>query len=178
MGHDVLVDGYNVIKNNPMFRALEMKNLAAARASLIRQLQNRFSRTEHHVIVVFDGNGDKEQVSHEEHIRVVFSRYGEAADSVIIRLAAQARLAGREVEMYSDDWEVKQSVVEQGGAARTTEQLTTQLNAAPDALVHRVMHRQAMRRVYGIDPKYKGDDEPAPSQGRGKKRKKSARRQR
>lgn len=178
MGRDVLVDGYNVIKKNPMFRAMEIKNLANARASLIRQLQNRFSRTEHRVIVVFDGNGDKEQISHEDHIRIVFSRYGEAADSVITRLAAQARLAGREVEMYSDDGEVKQAVIEQGGIARTTEQLRTQLNAAPDALTRRVMHRQAMKRMYGLDPMYKGDDEPPPMQTRGKKRKKSARHQR
>jgi uncharacterized protein len=171
MGCDVLVDGYNVIKKNPMFQAMEIKNLAIARSSLIQQLKNRFGRTEHRVIVVFDGNGNKEQISHEDHIRVIFSRYGEAADSVIIRLAAQARLAGREVEMYSDDGEVKQRVIEQGGTAHTTKKLTTQLNAAPDALVHRVMHRQAMIRMYGIDPMYKGDDEPAPLQERRKKKK-------
>src|SRR5450631_4151634 len=100
---DILVDGYNVIKNNLMFRTLETKSLAEARLLLIRQLQNRYRHTTYRVIVVFDGDGKHEQVSHEEHIRIIYSRYGETADSVIKRLSAEARSAGRLVQMYSDD---------------------------------------------------------------------------
>lgn len=173
MGHDVLVDGYNVIKNHGMFQALEVKNPATARALLIQQLKNRFRFTDHRVIVVFDGSGNKEEVSHQDHICVIFSRWDQSADSVIIRLTTEAKSAGRQVEMYSNDGEVKHNVVEQGGIACTTEQLTRQLNAAPPSLVQRVKHRQAMKRLYGLDPRYKAvDEEPDPAPLRGKKRKK------
>jgi len=159
MEWDILVDGYNVIKNNPMFRSLEHQNLAEARHLLIRQLKNRYRHSCHSVIVVFDGDGASEQVSHDDHIRIVYSRYGETADSVIVRLVAEARKAGRHVKMYSDDGEVRTSVVEQQGGVYTTKQLITQLNAAPRDVAQRSSHRQAMRRLYGIDPAYKPDDE-------------------
>ena len=178
MGYDILVDGYNVIKKNLMFQKLEIKNLALARDTLIRQLKNRYRQTPHQVIVVFDGNDMQEQVGHDEHIRIIFSRHGHTADSVIVRLAAEARKAGREVILYSDDQEVKQNVVEQGGTFHTTRQLTAQLNAAPRDVAIRSQHRQIMRRVYGIDPSYKPDDDLEPSPQAPKKKKKSSRRYR
>jgi predicted RNA-binding protein with PIN domain len=159
MEWDILVDGYNVIKNNLMFRSLEYRNLAEARNLLIRQLKNRYRSTCHRVIVVFDGNGADEQVSHDDHIRIVYTRYGETADSVIVRLVAEARQAGRHVEMYSDDGEIRASVIEQKGSVQTTRQLMTQLNAAPRDVAQRSSHRQAMRRLYGLDPAYKDEDE-------------------
>lgn len=138
MGRDILVDGYNVIKNSPSFQAVEARNLAGARTLLITQLVNRYRHTPHQVIVVFDGNDIHEQISHDRRIRIIYSRYGETADSVIARLAAEARVAGREVEMYSNDYEVQQAVSQQGGSIYTTSQLTHQLNAAP-LMLHGVL---------------------------------------
>jgi predicted RNA-binding protein with PIN domain len=175
MGCEVLVDGYNVIKNNLMFRSLQTRSLAEARNVLIRQLKNRYRHAFQRVTVVFDGDGAYEQVSHDEHIRIIFSRHGETADSVIIRLASEARMAGREVEMYSDDGEIQQSVATKGGTVCTTGQLVTRLNAAPRDVASRSMHRQAMRRLYGIDPSYKPDDEREPPRPHGKKKRKSSR---
>ena len=174
---DVLVDGYNVIKNNLMFRAAELKSLADARALLLRQLQNRYGRTTQHVIVVFDGNDAREQERYETHIRVIFSRSGETADSVIKRLAADAHAAGRRVVMYSDDEEVRYSVAEYGGAIQSTKQLVKHVNAAPADMEARSRHRQQMRRIYGIDTPYKLEDEQEPAKPqRRKKKKKSSRR--
>lgn len=181
MDRDILVDGYNVIKNNLMFQTLVGKNFAYARELLIRQLKNRYRHSVQRVTVVFDGDGNREQVSHDEHVRIIFSRYGETADSVIARLAAEAQLAGRSVEMYSDDEEVRTSVVEKGGGVKSTDQLTRSLTAAPRDMAARSWHRQEMRHVYGIDPlaKHKDDDyEPPPQKKRGKKKKKSSRRYR
>ena len=173
MGHDVLVDGYNVIKNHLMFQTIERKNLARARELLIQQLKNRFRFTDHRVIVVFDGSGAQEQVSHQDHICIIFSRHDESADRVIMRLATQARLVGRKVEMYSNDGEIKHNVVAQGGTVRTTEQLTRQFNAAPTDLIQRVKHRQTMKSQYGLDPRYKAvDEEPDPPPAYRKKKKK------
>src|SRR5258708_7512664 len=97
MGCIILVDGYNVIKKNLMFQQLEIKNLALARDTLIRQLKNRYRQTPYQVIVVFDGNDTQGRVSHDEHIRIIFSRHDQTADSVIARLAAEAHKAGRQV---------------------------------------------------------------------------------
>lgn len=156
---DILVDGYNVIKNNLMFRALETKSLAEARLLLIRQLQNRYRHTTRRVIIVFDGDGKYEQVNHDEHIRIIYSRYGETADSVIKRLSAEACSAGRSVQMYSDDEDIRQTVSEHGGIIQTTGHLMKQVQAAPRDVAIRSQHRRQMRRIYGIDTPYKLEDE-------------------
>lgn len=179
MGRDILVDGYNIINRKgrlsvPITSAQRSGgpiNLSAARNQLITQLVNRYRHTPHHVIVVFDGDGATEQTSYDRRIRIIYSRYGETADSVIARLAAEARASGREVEMYSDDTEVQQVVAGQGGDVYTSTQLTDSLNAAPRDVARRYRHRQAMRRKYGLDPAYDpGDETDAPRSPRGKKR--------
>jgi len=171
VGRDILVDGYNVIKNTPSLRTVEAKSLAAARDLLISQLVNRYRHTPHQVIVIFDGSGASEQVSHDRRVRIIYSRHSETADSVITRLAALARAAGREVEMYSDDREVQQSVARQGGGTHTTSQLASELNAAPRDVAHRARHRQAMRRAYGLDPAYDPADQPQPKRSSHHKKK-------
>ncbi len=178
MEYDILVDGYNVIKKNAMFQMMEIKNMALARDTLIRQLKNRYRYTTDRVIVVFDGSDGREQTRHDDHIRIIFSRYGETADSVIARLAKEARQAGRKIILYSDDCEVKQSVREQGGSPQSAQQLTARLKAAPADLEARVKHRLAMRKLYGIDPWYKAIDElddPYPQPQKHKKKHKKKR---
>lgn len=161
MGRDILVDGYNIIKNSASFQAIEARNLAAARSALVTQLVNRYRHTPHHVIVVFDGGAAHEQVSYDRRIRIIYSRHNETADSVIARLAAEARQAGREVEMYSNDGEVQRSVVQEGGEVYSVSQLTGQLNAPPRDVARRFRHRQAQRRKYGLDmASFDPDDEP------------------
>jgi YacP-like NYN domain len=101
-----------------------VKSLADARQLLINQLRSRYRHTPHQVIIVFDGDGVSEQTIQDRRVRIIYSRAGETADSVIARLAAVAQTAGRKVELYSDDNEVKQSVVQQGGRVGSTNQLT------------------------------------------------------
>jgi len=172
MGRDILVDGYNIIKRRAFSGARGARiNISAARNQLVTQLVNRYRHTPHHVIVVFDGDGATEQTSYDRRIRIIYSRHGETADSVIARLATEGRAAGREVEMYSDDTEVRQTVARQGGDVYTSGQLTDSLNAAPRDVARRHHHRQAMRRKYGLDPAYDPDDEPdSPHPPRGKKK--------
>ncbi len=174
MGSDILVDGYNVIKRDAAFQTLSAKNLAAARQLLIDQLVSRYRHTPHQVIVVFDGEGVSETSTQDRRVRIIYSRSGETADSVIARLAAASRDAGREVELYSDDSEVRQSVSRQGGKVGSTNQLTKYLQAAPSDLARLSQHRQQARREYGLDPakKYELDEYNSPSaqhRKRGKK---------
>ena len=174
MGRDILVDGYNVIKRDVSFQALSAKSLASARQLLVNQLANRYRHTPHQVIVVFDGEGVSEQTLQDRRVRIIYSRVGETADSVIARLAAVARAAGREVELYSDDSEVRQSVSLQGGKINSTNQLTRHLNAAPANLARLSQHRQQARREYGLDPakKYELDEYKSPSSQQRKRGKK------
>jgi uncharacterized protein len=174
MGRDILVDGYNVIKRNVSFQALSAKSLADARQLLVNQLVSRYRHTPHQVIVVFDGEGVSEQSTQNRRIRIIYSRAGETADSVISRLAASARATGREVELYSDDSEVRQSVSQQGGMISSTDQLTKNLNAAPVDLARLSHHRQLARRQYGLDPrqKYELDVYQSPSSKNRKREKK------
>jgi uncharacterized protein len=175
VGRDILVDGYNVIKRAASFQALGAKSLATARERLITQLVNRYRHTPHQVTVVFDGSEVREQVQYERRIRIIYSRHGESADSVIARLTATSRAEGREVELYSDDREVQQAVAQHGGDVRATGQLTDQLHAAPRDVARRTRHRIAMRKKYGLDPMYSDneDEEKDPPRLPGKKKKKA-----
>jgi len=171
VGRDILVDGYNVIKRAPSFQAARAQSLAAAREQLLTLLHNRYRHTPHQVIVVFDGDAAQEQASHMQRIRVVYSRHGETADAVIARLSAEARQAGRKVEIYSDDIEVQRTAVVQGGAAQTADQLERQVYEAPRDIARRTRYRVAMRRKYGLDvASIEEDEAPPPLPGKKKKK--------
>ena len=175
MGRDILVDGYNVIKRDTAFQTLSAKSVAAARQLLVDQLVSRYRHTPHQVIVVFDGEGVSEQRTQDRRIRIIYSRSGETADSVIVRLAASAQAAGREVELYSDDSELRQSVSRHSGRVSSTGQLTKHLNAAPTNLAQLSQHRQQARREYGLDAakKYELDEYNSPSSQHRKRGKKN-----
>lgn len=175
VGRDILVDGYNVINRNVSFQTLSAKSLTSARQLLVNQLANRYRHTPHQVFIVFDGDGVSEQSTQDRRVRIIYSRAGETADSVIARLAASARATGREVELYSDDSEVRQSVAQQGGKVGSTNQLTKHLNAAPADLARLSHHRQQARRQYGLDPtqKYELDEDQPTSSHKRKKGKKT-----
>ena len=159
MGREILVDGYNVIQRDASFQSVRQKSFEAARHALITQLINRYRHTPHRVTVVFDGDAPQEQTMHQQRIRIIFSRAGDSADSVIARLATQARAEGRDVEMFSDDLEVQYAVKSVGGRAQSTGQLTTALNAPPKHLKRLAEHRRAVRRKYGLDPMRDKDDD-------------------
>ena len=158
MGREILVDGYNVIMRDTSFQSARQRSFETARHALITQLISRYRHTPHHVTVVFDGDMPHEQTMHEQRVRIIFSRKGESADSVIARLAAQARAEGRDVEMFSDDLEVQHAVKSVGGNAQSTGSLTNQFNAPPKHLKRLAEHRRMVRRKYGLDP-MRGKDE-------------------
>ena len=159
MRREILVDGYNVIRRDASFQSVRQRSLEAARHALITQLISRYRHTPHRVTVVFDGDMPREQVTHEQRIRIIFTPGGESADSAIARLAAQARAEGRDVEMFSDDLEVQHAVKNVGGKAQSTGSLTNQLNAPPKHLKRLAEHRRMVRRKYGLDPMRGKDDD-------------------
>ena len=101
----VLVDGYNLIRNDPVLKAIEARSLDAGRRALVSRLMTTFDLGSNEITVVFDGaNAPALAPASERYgqVKVVFSRQGETADTVLGRLAAAAT-PGRQILLLSDD---------------------------------------------------------------------------
>ena len=107
-----LVDGYNVTKADPATRDLELDE---QRQELVRRLGARSSVLfgPGRVVIVFDGGGLHGSSGEGGVHDVVFSRSGEKADDVIVRLATAEPGA---VTIVTDDVEIEERVrVHRGG---------------------------------------------------------------
>ena len=110
---NIIIDGYNLIGSERGLRGdLEhQRNWLLQRLSVYQQVRG------HTVVLVFDGwkTGLIDEVSENKHgVRIVFSRQGEKADSVIVRLA---RAKGSGCVVVTSDREVRRAVEKFGAAA-------------------------------------------------------------
>ena len=121
----LIVDGYNVIRNNSRYSGLgpDYEGGAGwnkAREELINDAAYFASSDYEQCTVVFDGAGNPSsdgKTTREAGIQVVFSPSGVSADSVIEKLAHDARERGLEVVVVSSDFTI-QSTVFGGGVTR------------------------------------------------------------
>ena len=113
MPMDVIIDGYNLIASRQGLRgALEHK-----RNGLVRQLARYQKAKGFFVSVVFDGwkAGAFNEVNEKvEGVTVIYSRQGEKADSVVLRVARQR---GSGCVVVSSDREVRNGVEKFGATA-------------------------------------------------------------
>jgi len=115
----VLVDGYNLIRNDATLSAIEARSLEAGRRALVSRMLTSFSTQANEITVVFDGGAAPADAPSSERygqVRVVFSRQGETADAVILRMIA-ATPPGRQILLLSDDGELRRAVQAHGGLA-------------------------------------------------------------
>ena len=136
----LIVDGYNVIHGTLRYQQLIDEHAGAgaladvaylsrdpyghdpherSRAALIADVA-AFAQGTYEAVVVFDGAGNLSSERpdfSQAGVRVIFSRSGESADTVIARLAVRARPAEREVLLVSSDNTVRATV---GGVPITT----------------------------------------------------------
>jgi hypothetical protein len=115
----VLVDGYNLIKNDPMLSAIEARSLEAGRRALVSRLLTSLNLHANDITVVFDGSALPLPLPSAERygaVNVIFSRQGETADAVIKRMIAAAA-PGRPLLLLSDDRELRSAVQAHGGVA-------------------------------------------------------------
>jgi hypothetical protein len=113
---EIIIDGYNVIGSDTGLAG----NLEHKRNSLVQQLASYHKNKGHGVTVVFDGwrSGSTDEVEQKrDGIRIVYSRLGEKADSVIIRLA---RKQGAGCVVVTSDREVRSAVERFGTVALYT----------------------------------------------------------
>ena len=120
----LIVDGYNVIRNNGRYTGLGVDyNDDAwnkAREALINDASFFAKDAYERCTVVFDGAGNPNsngKPTRTAGIDVIFSATGMSADSVIERLAHDAREEGYEVVVVSSDFTI-QSTVFGGGVSR------------------------------------------------------------
>jgi hypothetical protein len=94
MAVHIIVDGYNVIRQSPVLKPLDLQDLQLGREALIDRLA-AFKRLKgHRITVVFDGANEAsvfDDRDREKGIRIRFSRLGESADAVIKRMAAREK---------------------------------------------------------------------------------------
>ncbi|HEX8728918.1 MAG TPA: NYN domain-containing protein [Ktedonobacterales bacterium] len=151
----IYVDGYNVIRNTPALAHAERAGgLAAGRDALLARLAARYRHTPWRVVVVFDGGGAAESVQRWPGLSrgvVVFSCAGESADAVIARMSGDARAAGCEVSVISDDLEVREAASQRGAAPARVDDLRRRMEQGPRLLNKRFTHQQAIRRILASD---------------------------
>lgn len=156
----ILVDGYNVIRNTPaLARAEQMGGLPAGRARLFERLVTAYRHAQCRVVVVFDGARTDESTEALPGLargKVIFSRAGESADAVIVRLAAEACAWGEEVAVVSDDAEVRDGASGHGAATARVGDLQRRTERAPRLARKRF---PGLRAARGPSPAGKDDDD-------------------
>lgn len=155
----ILIDGYNVIRRTPGLAFAERGSLAAGRDALLTLVTGRYRGTPHHVVIVFDGDGDRERTEPAPRLprgKVVFTVRGESADCVIKRLAEEQTHGGLPVVAVSDDMEVRQDASSVGGRSAAVGELTSRLNEPDKYRRRQDIHRRAIREQWQRD----ADDAP------------------
>lgn len=131
----IIVDGYNLIRQWPELALLDRADLEAGREALLRALADYRRTRGHRITVVFDGRerGDPSGSAGQAHgIAVRYSRLGETADEVIARLAAEAGQGGAVV---SSDHAVQAAARRHGAAALSSPEFLARIDAARLALL-------------------------------------------
>lgn len=122
----LIVDGYNVIRNNARYQVDGQDDWSSedawnkARQTLINDAALLAKESYERCTVVFDGAGNAASTGQARKVAgidVVFSPVGKSADTVIERLAHEAREAGLEVVVVSSDYTI-QTTVFGGGVTR------------------------------------------------------------
>jgi predicted RNA-binding protein with PIN domain len=94
MGLHLIIDGYNLIRQSPRLSLLDREDIARGRDALVEQLAAYRRVKPHRVTVVFDGAAAPQTSPSRDRVKgvaVVFSRSGESADAVVVRMARQER---------------------------------------------------------------------------------------
>lgn len=90
----IIVDGYNLIRQSPELFELDRRDIQTGRDALIDMLSAYHRLKRHPITIVFDGINAplfSRRQDRVKGIRIVFSRTGETADTVIKRMAARER---------------------------------------------------------------------------------------
>ncbi len=114
---NIIIDGYNLIRQSDSLRRFEKFGLEEGRNELIRRLSNFKKKRRHEITVVFDGwisGSPVEERQKEGGITIIYSKKGEKADEVIKRIAKKS---DREIIVVTSDRGIADSISRNGGVA-------------------------------------------------------------
>lgn len=100
----LIVDGHSAIFSTSQLAQEHLRHTGRARLELILELTHFQDVSDYHVVLVFDGKGEKLDalVRQDLDILVMYSRANQTADSVIERIVAQ-HAEKYNVEVASND---------------------------------------------------------------------------
>ncbi len=149
MAKYLIVDGHSMIFAWEDLRQLHQKNTERARRELIDRLTRYQDLTGTHVVLVFDGRGERRyEPAAPESIQVFYSRAGQTADDVIERLAAKYA-AEREIRVATNDGLERQTVISFGATTLNSEDMLRELELAERDLkgaLEKLRRRSSNRR--------------------------------
>ena len=116
MSVHIIIDGYNLIRRSARLSALDRQDLESGREALVGMLAAYKKFKAHRITVVFDGT--RAAVLSPRHdrqrgISILFSRNGQTADDVIIKMA---RKEGPKAVIVSSDRQIAQAAAAAGAA--------------------------------------------------------------
>ncbi len=89
-GRYLIVDGHSIIFAWPELRRLHARRGSRAREALIKNLRHFQDWTGVHVVVVFDGRGERVTEQSDPHdVQIFYARRDQSADAIIERLASK-----------------------------------------------------------------------------------------
>lgn len=114
MNENIIIDGYNLLRQSDELVELERIDLELARNHLIKMLSGYKRAKSLKIVVVFDAHisGNLSQSSYmEKGIRVLFSKVGQSADDLIKKMA---RETGKELVVVTNDHDIIDSIKRMG----------------------------------------------------------------
>ena len=100
----LIVDGHSAVFSTPDLAEIHQHDMRRARTELVRDLTHFQDTSDYHVVLVFDGKGEKldQELRQEKDILVMYSKTNQSADAVIERIVAQQAKKFK-VEVASND---------------------------------------------------------------------------
>ncbi|MCK4467804.1 MAG: NYN domain-containing protein, partial [Desulfobacterales bacterium] len=94
MSIHIIIDGYNLIRQSDRLSVIDRRDIQSGREALLDTLAKYRKIKKHKITVVFDGTNApsfSRRVEKLNGVKILFSRNGELADTVIKRMAAMER---------------------------------------------------------------------------------------
>ncbi len=166
----LVIDGYNLLGVRRRLGELQSGEFEQARERLLRDLAAYRQRKGHAVTVVFDGwqqGLPSERHEHRAGIEVIYSRRGERADQVIVRLAEEF---GRDATVVTNDREIVAAVSARGSAVLGAHEFDAKLAAPIAPKAGAMPYKKLDEDVLPRDPHKKGNPRKLPKAARKRQR--------
>ncbi|MDR1701793.1 MAG: NYN domain-containing protein [Sporomusaceae bacterium] len=155
----LLVDGYNVINFCPDLFSLP-DNLEIARDKLVDILLEYGAYKEIKIIVVFDAHlakGQGEEIIHAKHLKVIYTREEETADSRIERLSYQLAKEKNRVFVVTSDQAEQMTVLGAGAFRMSAREFLADLLKVKNQIRREISEKEAQGKRHEL-AKHLADD--------------------